>query len=280
MNIRSRQLGERLLQRMAEQEWGVREMSRKLEMSAQWVSSVTRGLHRPDPVHLARFLTVLGIRGAEYRELMALGDEMRKPGLLAHSDDIRTLVSHEEHATAIAVFQANVVPGLLQTSDYARSLTVEMGNRPDPDKLDEQVFARLSRQAILTRPRVLFRFFLHEFVLHLPVGGSRVMSGQLHQLVRLSAQRNVVIRVVPASLGGHPASAGHFQLMESDYYQPVVCIESESTSLYLEEPREIETYRRVLCGLESRALDEANSQELIADLIGEVDARSMAQEHP
>ena len=50
MNIRSRQLGERLLQHMAEKHWGVREMSRKLEMSAQWVSSVTRGLHRPDPV--------------------------------------------------------------------------------------------------------------------------------------------------------------------------------------------------------------------------------------
>jgi hypothetical protein len=82
MNIRSRQLGERLLQHMAEKHWGVREMSRKLEMSAQWVSSVTLGLHQPDPVHLARFLTVVGVRGAEYHELMALGDEMRKPGLL------------------------------------------------------------------------------------------------------------------------------------------------------------------------------------------------------
>jgi transcriptional regulator with XRE-family HTH domain len=87
MNIRSRQLGERLLQRMTEKHWGVREMSRRLEMSAQWVSSVTRGLHRPDPVHLARFLTVLGVRGAEYRELMALGDEMRKPGLLEQHGD-------------------------------------------------------------------------------------------------------------------------------------------------------------------------------------------------
>ncbi|MFI5591464.1 helix-turn-helix domain-containing protein [Amycolatopsis sp. NPDC051758] len=282
MNIRSRQLGERLLQRMTEKHWGVREMSRRLEMSAQWVSSVTRGLHRPDPVHLARFLTVLGVRGAEYRELMALGDEMRKPGLLERSDDIRTLISHEEHATAISVFQANVVPGLLQTGDYARSLAIEMGNQPEPDRLDVQVFARLSRQAILTRPGVRFRFFLHEFVLRLPVGRSRVMSGQLRQLIRLSAQENVVIRIVPASLGGHPASAGHFQLMESDSYQPVVCIESETTSIYLEEPREIEAYRRVLGGLENGALDEANSREFVAELSSEVqdDAGSVAQKHP
>ncbi|MEV6625158.1 DUF5753 domain-containing protein [Amycolatopsis sp. NPDC051106] len=280
MNIRSRQLGERLLQRMAEKHWGVREMSRKLEVSAQWVSSVTRGLHRPDPARLARFLTTLEIRGAEYHELMAMADEMRKPGLLVRSEDIRTLVSHEEHATAISVFQANVVPGLLQTGDYARSLALGMGNQPEPDKLDEHLFARLSRQAILARTRVRFRFFLHEFVLRLPVGHPRVMSGQLRQLARLSAQQNVAIRIVPASLGGHPASAGHFQLMESDSYQPVVCIESETTSLFLEEQREIEAYRRVLRGLEDRALDEANSQELIADLIGEADAGSMAQEHP
>ena len=69
MNIRSRQLGDRLLQRMAEKDWGVREMSRKPEVSAQWVSAVTRGLTRPDPARLARFLTTLEIRGAEYREL-------------------------------------------------------------------------------------------------------------------------------------------------------------------------------------------------------------------
>ncbi|MDQ7807467.1 helix-turn-helix transcriptional regulator [Amycolatopsis sp. A133] len=278
-NIRARQLGDRLLQRMAEKGWGVREMSRRLEMSAQWVSAVTRGRARPSPVHLARFLTTLGFRGEEYRELMAMGDEMRNPGLLERSENIRTLISLEEHANAISVFQANVVPGLLQTGDYARNLAIEMGNQPELDKLDEHVFARLSRQAILTRPRVRFRFFLHEFVLLLPVGPPSVMIGQLRQLLRISAQQNTTVRIVPARLGGHAASAGHFQLMESDSYQPVVCIESEVTSLYLEEPREIEAYRRVLSGLEGGALDEANSKQFIADLIGGADARSLAQEH-
>src|SRR3569833_1747635 len=100
------------------------------------------------------------IRGAEYHEMMDMADEMRKPRLLVRSEDIRTLDSHVEHATAISVFQANVVPGLLQTGDYARSLALGMGNQPEPDKLDEHLFARLSRQAILTRTRVRFRFFL------------------------------------------------------------------------------------------------------------------------
>jgi hypothetical protein len=180
------------------------------------------------------------------------------------------LISHEEHATAISVFQASVVPGLLQTGDYARNLAVEMGNRLEPDKLDEHVFARLSRQAILTRPRVRFRFFVHEFALRLPVGSVEVMNGQLRQLTRTSQQPNVAIRIVPASLGGHPASAGQFQLMESSSYPPVVSIESEATSIYLEEASEIEAYRRVLSGLDRGALDAAQSRELIADLMREL----------
>ncbi|MGW3959219.1 helix-turn-helix domain-containing protein [Amycolatopsis sp. NPDC005003] len=278
-NIRARQLGDRLLQRMAEKGWGVREMSRRLEMSAQWVSAVTRGLARPDPVNLARFLTLLGVKGAEYQELMALGDEMRKPGLLERSDNLHALISHEEHAAAISVFQGNVVPGLLQTGDYARSLAIGMGNQPDPDKLDEHIFARLSRQAILTRPRVRFRFFVHEFALRLPVGSPSVMIDQFRQILRIAAQPNATVRILPASLGGHPASAGHFQMMESDSYQPVICIESEVASLYLEERREIAAYRRVLRGLESSALSEADSREFIVDLIGEADAGSMAKEH-
>jgi transcriptional regulator with XRE-family HTH domain len=266
MNIRSRQLGERLLQRMAEKHWGVREMSRKLEVSAQWVSSVTRGLHRPDPVRLARFLTTLEVRGAEFHELMALGDEMRRPGLLERSEILQTLISHEEHATTISAFQPSVVPGLLQTGDYARSLAMEMGSPGEPDRVDEHVFARLSRQAVLARPRVRFRFFLHEFVLRLPVGGASVMNGQLRQLVRISQQQNTAIRIVPASLGGHPASAGRFLLLESGSFKPVVCIEGEATSMYLEEPYEIDAYRRVLSGLESVALGEEDSRRFITDL--------------
>jgi transcriptional regulator with XRE-family HTH domain len=269
MNIRSRQLGERLLQRMTEKGWGVREMSRRLEMSAQWVSSVTRGLHRPDPVHLARFLTELGVRGAEYRELMALGDEMRKPGLLEKPLQLRTLIWHEERATAISQFHGSLVPGLLQTADYARSLISEIGNATKPDRIDELVFARMSRQVILDKqPRLAFEFFIHEFVLRLPVGrgAPEVMRGQLGHLARLADQHHISIRVVPANCGGHPAMAGHFQLIESQDFAPVVYIDSEISSLFLEEPTDVVAYRRVLEGLDRTALDRAESKRFIVGL--------------
>ncbi|MEV6879900.1 DUF5753 domain-containing protein [Amycolatopsis sp. NPDC051128] len=273
-NIRGRQLGERLLRRMAEKDWGVREMSRQLEVSAQWVSSVTRGLVRPDPVKLARFLTTLEIRGAEYRELMAMGDEIRKPGLLEQHGDrlpiqVQTLVWHEERASAIALFQSSIVPGLLQTAGYARALIVETGSVPSADEVDERVFARMSRQVLLDkRPQVEFRFFIHEFALRLPIGreDSGIMFTQLSQLSKLSARQNMSIRLVPAACGGHAALSGHFQLIESPEFKPLVYLDSEVSSLFLEEPHEIRAYRRVLKGLEEIALDEAQSREFIADL--------------
>ncbi|MDX3190418.1 helix-turn-helix transcriptional regulator [Streptomyces sp. MN03-5084-2B] len=268
-NIRARQLGDRLLQRMAEKGWGVREMSRRLEMSAQWVSAVTRGRARPSPVHLARFLTTLGFRGEEYQELMALGDEMRKPGLLENPLQLRTLIWHEERATAISQFHGCSVPGLLQTADYARSLITEIGKATDPDYIDELVFARMARQVILDKkPTVTFDFYLHEFVLRLPIGRGApdVMRGQLRQLSRLAERSNISIRIVPVRCGGHPALAGHFQLIESADFSPVVYIDSEVSSLFLEETTNLAAYRRVLKGLARIALDQAESKRFIADL--------------
>ncbi|ADJ49916.1 hypothetical protein AMES_8091 [Amycolatopsis mediterranei S699] len=257
---------------MSEKNWGVREMSRKLDMSAQWVSAVTRGLTRPEPVRMARFLTTLGFDGAEYRELMGLADEIRKPGLLESYPggwQVQTLAWHEERAAEIAAFQGLILPGLLQTADYARSLMVETGNAPSPDGIDERVFARMARQLVLTRrPRIEFQFFIHEFALRLPVGRQdrSVMRGQLAHLLRVSAQPNVSIRVVPARIGGHPAVSGHFKLIESTEFEPVVYIEHEISSLFLEAPDEIAVYRQVVAKLGDVALDAARSEAFIAGL--------------
>ena len=277
-NIRSRQLGDRLLQLMAEKHFGVREMARRLGMSPQWVSAVTRGLTRPDPVDVARILTVLNVKGEDYEELLALCGELRKPGLLEQHgarlpSQLRTLIWHEERATSIAQFQYCAVPGLLQTADYARSFITETGNAPMPDDIDERVFARMSRQVLLTqRPLIQFSFFLHEFALRLPVGREvkAVMHGQLAQLRMVAERPNVSIRIVPASRGGHPATAGHFKVIESAAFRPVVYIDSEVSSLYLEEAAEIKAYRRVLSGLDEVALDEAESKEFVAEVAGEL----------
>jgi Domain of unknown function (DUF5753) len=181
-----------------------------------------------------------------------------------------TYIDHETKAIAISSFEAIVMPGLLQTGDYARALLQEAGRAP-ADEIDGRVAARLARQSLFSRDRPPhFTFYLHEFVLRLPVGGPAVMSDQLHHLLRMAVRPYVTLRVVPAALGAHAATAGSFILMEFAEFKPVVYLESETSSVFLELPVEIDAYRNILAALAQTALDEGESRELIATLATEL----------
>jgi hypothetical protein len=132
---------------------------------------------------------------------------------------------------------------------------------------------QLARQSLFSRDRpARFTFYLHEFVLRLPVSGSAVMADQLQQLQRLSRRPYLTLRVVPASLGAHAATAGSFTLMEFAEFKPVVYLESETSSLFLEKPVEIAAYQDILAALTQTALGEGQSRDLIATLATELSA--------
>jgi len=96
------------------------------------------------------------------------------------------------------------------------------------------------------------------------------MSDQLHHLLRMSVRSYVTLRVIPASLGAHAGLAGPFTLMEFADFRPVVYLDSETSSLFLEKPEEITAYRRILGALAGTALGEGQSRELIATLATEL----------
>ncbi|MGI9001724.1 MAG: DUF5753 domain-containing protein [Pseudonocardia sp.] len=181
-------------------------------------------------------------------------------------------INHEAKAVTIFEFGSTVVPGLLQTGDYARAVISCIATVP-ADEVDARVAARLARQRLLSRDRPpRLTFYVHEFVLRLPVGGPAVMAYQLDHLQRLSLRPHVALRVVPAALGAHAGTAGSFTLMEFAGFKPVAYMESETSSLFLETPAEIEAYQRVLAALAETALGEEESRELIASLAIELHA--------
>ncbi len=131
--------------------------------------------------------------------------------------------------------------------------------------------ARLARQSLFSRDRpARFTFYLHEAALRLPVGGPAVMAEQLQHLRRMSMRSYLTLRVVPVALGAHAAMTGAFRLMEFAEFKPVVYLESETSSLFLEKPEEIQAYRRILEALADTALGEGQSRELIATLATEL----------
>jgi hypothetical protein len=87
--------------------------------------------------------------------------------------------------------------------------------------------------------------------------------------LRLSVRRYLSIKVIPVASGAHAGNSGSFILMESDRYKPVAYLEGETSGLFLEEKPEIDSYRKVVKGLEDAALDEENSRELIGTVATE-----------
>jgi transcriptional regulator with XRE-family HTH domain len=275
--IRSRELGEGLRRAMHHAGLTGKDVARLLDLSPSWVSRLISGKRNVTAVQASAFLAVCRAPSAERERLLALCDEQHTPGWFQQHGSrlplqLVTLIDHENKALAISSFVSTLVPGLLQTGDYTRALLKEAGRVP-ADEIDARVAARLARQSLFSRDHpARFVFYLHEFVLRLPVGGSAVMADQLQQLQRLSRRPYLTLRVVPASLGAHAATAGPFTLMEFAEFKPVVYLESETSSLFLEKPVEIAAYQDILESLAQTALGEGESRELIATLATELSA--------
>ena len=275
--IRSRELGEGLRRAMHNAGLTGKDVARLLDLSPSWVSRLISGKRNVTAVQASAFLAVCRAPSAERERLLELCDEQHTPGWFQQHGSrlplqLVTLIDHENKAVAISSFVSTVMPGLLQTGDYTRALLKEAGRVP-VDEIDARVAARLARQSLFSRDRpARFTFYLHEFVLRLPVGGPAVMIDQLQQLQRLSLRPYLTLRVVPASLGAHAATAGSFTLMEFAEFKPVVYLESETSSLFLEKPVEIAAYQDILESLAQTALGEGESRELIATLATELSA--------
>ncbi|MGH3776812.1 MAG: helix-turn-helix domain-containing protein [Pseudonocardiaceae bacterium] len=273
--VRSRELGEGLRQAMQRARLNGRQAAHQLGWSPSWVSRLLSGKRNASQLHVAAFLALCRVTGPERDRLLALCQDQHTPGWLQQHgsrlpQQLVTLIDHEDKAVAISEFQSTLVPGLLQTGDYARAVIQDSRTVPAAE-IEDRVAARLARQSLFSRNHpARFTFYLHEFVLRLPIGGSVVMSDQLHHLLRMSVRPYLTLRVVPAALGGHAATAGSFQLMEFAEFKPVAYLDSQTSCLFLERREEIAAYQYILAALAETALKEGESQELIALLATEL----------
>jgi hypothetical protein len=119
-------------------------------------------------------------------------------------------VGLESEASVIKVYEASVIPGLLQLPEYAHEL-LTAGGEPN---VEELVAERMARQAILERdPPPLILVLLSENILRWNIGGSELMRKQLTHLLELSQRTKIGLRVVPRSAGAHPGLDGSFKIM-------------------------------------------------------------------
>jgi transcriptional regulator with XRE-family HTH domain len=189
-------------------------------------------------------------------------------------------VGLEEAASTLRHYNAELIPGLMQTRRFMEAL--HRLNRPElpAEERDRAIAVRLQRQRLLVRrlpPAPDLNLILSEAVLRRPVPDRTVMVDQLHALRDNGQLPNVTIRVLPLAAGPPLAGeAGTFTILGfpepngRGHAEPsTVYSESLTGALYLDRPQEVRSYERVWTGLEAVALDEGQSRELIETIAGE-----------
>ncbi len=254
------------------------EAGARLGMSQSKISRMETGEVGLKPDDVAALLGLYHVPAGRRDEILDLLREAAKPNWIKiHSAGLpeqwQTLITWEDRAYRLHKFEPFMVPGLLQTADYARAIisSTAVMQREDSE-LDTRVAARLARQAILSRklPPYL-HVVLHEAALLVPVGEPGVLADQLRRLLELARRPKVTIQVVPFASGPHPGFEGSFLVMEFSKDPTLVYLENRAVSSFLEEEEQVEPYRLAWRRVVSHALTAERSAELIAQRVRDLD---------
>jgi transcriptional regulator with XRE-family HTH domain len=178
----------------------------------------------------------------------------------------RPFVEHEEKAAELRMFEHSLVPGLLQTEDYARAALVRQPNTTE-EQVAELLAARMARQAILTRktPRPpLVWAVIDEGALYREVGGPKVMHDQLVHLLAVSERPNVTIQVLPFSAGGHKGLQGAFMIADFRNEPSIVFVDEILGGRVVEDADAAAEAALHFNTLRSEALPKVASRDLMA----------------
>jgi transcriptional regulator with XRE-family HTH domain len=225
---------------------------------------------------IADLLTYYGVTDEEEREaLRTLARRANAPGWWHDYSDVVTgwfeaYVGLEEVATQVRAYQVQFVPGLLQTEDYARAVTMLRHSADPPKEIEMRIGLRMARQQILTRPEPPNLWVvLDEAVLRRPIGSRAVMRAQLKHMLELSERQNVTIQLIPFNAGGHAAAGGAFNILR--FAEPdlpdVVYLEQLTSALYLDKPETVDNYLMVMERLCMEAVTPAGSADLIRKIL-------------
>ncbi len=236
------------------------------------ISDLLAGKGGVDETELRELLAYCHATIDERRHLIALFLESGEKGWLQFPDDgvpdqVHTLIDQEKAANEIVVWSLTLVPGVLQTPEYAYVVT-EASPVIEADDVPAVAAARSARAKLLDGSRK-FVFYIHEYALRLQVGGVEVWREQLAHLLRVSVRTYVSIRIIPASAGIHAGTTGGFYLMRFPKFPPVVFLDSLNCCLFFDDTETVDLYENTLKRLAAVALDEEESRAVIDSILEE-----------
>jgi transcriptional regulator with XRE-family HTH domain len=273
--LRRRQVGMQLRRLREAAGVTIDQVAEQLECSASKISRIETGQTGVSPRDVRDMAAVYGVPPEEAQLLLRFAREAREKGWWQLYGTVLTgaYVGLEAAADSVRAYEALVVPGLLQTEDYARAMIYN--GRPDigGEEAEKRVRVRMNRQSLLTQDDPLDLWIvLDEAVLHRPVGGRAVMRAQFDRLLRAADLPNVTLQILPFTAGAHAGMDGTFTILlyEESAGQNLVFVSNAAGGLFLEKDEELQRYAFVFDHLRASALPPDEAVSVIAGLAKEL----------
>jgi transcriptional regulator with XRE-family HTH domain len=247
------------------------QVAEKIEVSPSTISRIETAQVGVRTRDVRELLDIYEVTDTRRAELLDLARKSRQQPWWYEYREIAsaTQVGFEAHAAFIQQYSALVLPGLLQTRDYASEVIRAIRYDATVEEIEQRLELRMHRQELLTRkdPPDLW-VVLDEATLHRPVGEPELMRRQLQRLIDVSSLPTVTIQVLPFTAGLHAGLDGEFTIWSfSDPADPnLVYIENSGGDLYLEDNDKVERYRQIFSHLQAAALNPVESVRALTDV--------------
>lgn len=277
--VRRRRLGTELRKLRESNGYKLEEVAAQLGVAPSTLSRIETGKAPTKSAYLNQMLEMYGVAEQGQRQVLVdMAREGHRKGWWAAYDDVLPsgfdiYVGLEAETAAVRSYEISVMPGLLQTPDYARAVLREMFPRHGVEQIERLVDLRMERQRRLEDdPPLELWAILDEAVVRRPVGGRQVMRGQLERLLDMALRPGITVQVLPFDCGAHAGHGGPFSILEfpNRTDSEVAYVESVAGNLYLEKDREVRLRVDAFDRLRAAALAPAASVDVIARVAQEL----------
>lgn len=248
----------------------------QLGWSQSKVSKTETGRTRPSPAAVRAWCRATGAIDDQQVELVQLAEDVQieartwrnlyrtAGGAAGRQGEYREL---NERATRIAIYQPAIIPGLLQTAEYARRVLALHG--VPQDEIGPAAAARVERQAVLYDETKTIELLIAEHVLRWPIGPPHVIAAQLDRIQSLMTLPNLHVGIIPDDAEPAALPLSPFVYREFGDDDPLVTVETNTVELMITDPDEVTTYRDLLTKHQKTAVYGAEANPLIRTALAE-----------
>ena len=253
-----------------------RQAASQIRASESKISRIELGRNAIREIDVLDLLTLYGVDPREREQLLNLAEQSNKPGWWHRYNDVlpewfQAYVGMEEAARSIRVYEAQFIPGLLQTEEYATAV-ISLGDAP-LEQAERLVVVRKERQRRFREGKLKLWVILDEVALRRPVAGLAAQLDQLRYLRQACVSPMLTLQVIPYGAGGHAVPTGFSILRFAEHDLPdIVYVENLTSALYLDKQADVDRYLLAMERLSILAFEPQETPRILDEIIGQIQA--------